>query len=83
MRKSGATREVTWPLIRKAAIDLLYTHGFNVMNLRQLSGAAGLQAGSLYNYFNSGVFGGIGLAREGETLGGIYRELKALRKKDA
>lgn len=53
MRKSGATREVTWPLIRKAAIDLLYTHGFNVMNLRQLSGAAGLQAGSLYNYFDS------------------------------
>lgn len=53
MRKSGATREVTWPLIRKAAIDLLYAHGFNVMNLRQLSSAAGLQAGSLYNYFSS------------------------------
>jgi hypothetical protein len=35
----------------------------------------------LYNYLNSGVIGGIGLAREGETLGGIYRELMDLRKK--
>lgn len=33
----------------------------------------------LYNYLNSGVIGGIGLAREGETLGGIYRELQGLR----
>ncbi len=37
----------------------------------------------LYNYLNSGVIGGIGLMREGETLGGIYRELMAFRKKDA
>ena len=36
----------------------------------------------LYNYLNSGVIGGIGLAREGETLGGVYRELMALRNKD-
>ncbi len=34
-----------------------------------------------YNYLNSGVIGGIGLAREGETLGHVYRELMALRKK--
>lgn len=33
----------------------------------------------LYNYLNSGVIGGIGLAREGETLGHLYRELQALR----
>ena len=33
----------------------------------------------IYNYLNSGVIGGIGLAREGETLGGVYRELMALR----
>jgi uncharacterized protein (TIRG00374 family) len=37
----------------------------------------------LYNYLNSGIIGGIGLAREGETLGSIYRELMALRKKQA
>ncbi len=36
-----------------------------------------------YNYLNSGVIGGIGLAREGETLGHVYRELMALRKKEA
>lgn len=53
MRKAGSSREQTWPLIRKAAIELLYTHGFEKMNLRQLSVAAGLHAGSLYNYFES------------------------------
>ncbi|MEW5938682.1 MAG: lysylphosphatidylglycerol synthase transmembrane domain-containing protein [Chloroflexota bacterium] len=36
----------------------------------------------LYNYLNSGVVGFIGLSREGETLGGVYRELMALRKKE-
>lgn len=35
----------------------------------------------LYNYLNSGVIGGIGLAREGETLGGIYRQILQLRTK--
>jgi uncharacterized protein (TIRG00374 family) len=28
-----------------------------------------------YNYLNSGVIGGLGLAREGQTLSGIYRQL--------
>jgi len=36
----------------------------------------------LYNYINSGVIGGIGLAREGETLSGIYKQLMNLRNKD-
>jgi len=36
----------------------------------------------LYNYLNSGVIGFIGLSREGETLGSVYRELMALRKKE-
>jgi uncharacterized protein (TIRG00374 family) len=35
--------------------------------------------GRLYNYINSGVIGGIGLAREGQTLSGIYEQLKNLR----
>jgi hypothetical protein len=35
--------------------------------------------GRLYNYLNSGVIGGIGLAREGQTLSGIYEQLKSLR----
>lgn len=33
----------------------------------------------LYNYINSGVVGGIGLMREGQTLSGIYQQLKELR----
>lgn len=37
--------------------------------------------GRLYNYINSGVIGGIGLLREGQTLSGIYAELKALRSR--
>jgi uncharacterized protein (TIRG00374 family) len=35
----------------------------------------------LYNYFNSGVVGGIGLMREGQTLSGVYEQLKNLRVK--
>jgi len=35
----------------------------------------------LYNYINSTVIGGVGLAREGETLSGIYEQLKNLRVK--
>jgi glycosyltransferase 2 family protein len=37
--------------------------------------------GRLYNYINSGVIGGIGLLREGQTLSGIYEQLKNLRLK--
>lgn len=37
--------------------------------------------GRLYNYVNSGVIGGIGLLREGQTLSGIYEQLKNLRSK--
>lgn len=35
----------------------------------------------LYNYLNSGVIGGIGLMREGQTLSGIYQQLMNLRNK--
>src|SRR5215216_1765851 len=38
--------------------------------------------GRLYNYVNSGVVGGIGLLREGQTLSGIYEQLKNVRLKD-
>src|SRR5215212_3125036 len=36
----------------------------------------------LYNYVNSGVIGGIGLLREGQTLSGVYEQLKNLRSKE-
>jgi uncharacterized protein (TIRG00374 family) len=35
--------------------------------------------GRFYNYFNSIVIGGIGLLREGQTLSGVYEQLKTLR----
>ena len=38
--------------------------------------------GRLYNYINSGVIGGIGLLREGQTLSGIYEQLKNFRTKN-
>jgi AcrR family transcriptional regulator len=54
MRTVGSSREVTWPAIRKAGIELFYRHGFEAMNLRELAREAGLKgAGSLYNYFDS------------------------------
>jgi uncharacterized protein (TIRG00374 family) len=37
--------------------------------------------GRLYNYINSGVIGGIGLLREGQTLSGIYGQLKDFRSR--
>ena len=37
--------------------------------------------GRLYNYINSGVVGGIGLLREGQTLSGVYEQLKNFRAK--
>lgn len=37
--------------------------------------------GRLYNYLNSGVIGGIGLMREGQTLSAIYRDLMNFRNK--
>jgi len=37
----------------------------------------------LYNYINSGVIGGIGLVREGQTLSGVYEQLKRFRSKES
>lgn len=42
--------------------------------------AAALTA-RFYNYLNSGVIGGIGLMREGQTLTGVYQQIKDFRKK--
>ena len=37
--------------------------------------------GRFYNYLNSGVIGGLGLLREGQTLSGVYEQLKNFRSK--
>ena len=34
----------------------------------------------LYNYLNSGILGGIGLMREGQTLSGVYQQILNFRK---
>lgn len=39
--------------------------------------------GRLYNYINSGVIGGIGLLREGQTLSGVYQQLKSFRSRES
>lgn len=36
----------------------------------------------LYNYLNSGILGGIGLIREGQTLSGVYQQILNFRKKE-
>jgi len=62
--------------------DLAITLALNLLTNDMSTSAAVALTTRLYNYLNSGIIGGIGLLREGETLGGIYRELIALRKKD-
>jgi hypothetical protein len=37
--------------------------------------------GRLYNYLSTTIIGVIGLASEGETLSGIYQQLKEFRTK--
>ena len=54
---------------------------FLITNDRSTSFAVAV-VGRLYNYLNSGVIGGIGLAREGETLSGVYKQLMNLRNKE-
>jgi uncharacterized protein (TIRG00374 family) len=36
----------------------------------------------LYNYLNSGIIGGIGFMREGQTLSGVYQQLMNLKSKE-
>ena len=48
----------------------------------QSTALAAALAARLYNYLNSGVIGGIGLLREGQTLTGIYQQIKDFRKKE-
>ena len=39
--------------IREAGVRLIYEHGYEGMNLRQLADAVGIQAGSLYNHIHT------------------------------
>ena len=53
MRKAGTSGAITRQAIREAAIELIATHGFESMSLRDLAAKCGIKAGSLYNYFGS------------------------------
>jgi AcrR family transcriptional regulator len=52
-RPFNADAKATWRTIRAAGVRLLFKHGFEAMNLRQLAADSGLKPGSLYNYFES------------------------------
>jgi AcrR family transcriptional regulator len=52
-RPFNADAKATWRTIRATGIKLLFKHGFEAMNLRQLAAASELTPGSLYNYFDS------------------------------
>lgn len=52
-RPFNADAKATWRTIYLKGIKLLFKHGFEAMNLRQLAADAGLTPGSLYNYFDS------------------------------
>lgn len=68
-------------------LELIYRHGYEGMNLRQLAAAVGLQQGSLYNHFRSKQdllvhlyerHMGALLAALDDELAGIERPLKQL-----
>src|SRR5690606_28366705 len=53
LRTTGSNRDETWRRVRSAGVELLFEHGYEVMNTRQLAEAAELKPGSLYYYFRS------------------------------
>jgi AcrR family transcriptional regulator len=53
VRKAGSNGAATTRAIREAAIRLIERHGFEAMSLRMLADSVGIQAGSLYNHFES------------------------------
>jgi AcrR family transcriptional regulator len=46
----GSSGPKTLEAIRKAGLRLIYEHGYEGMNLRQLAAAVGIKQGSLYNH---------------------------------
>ena len=52
-RTKGSSGAKTKAAIHAAGRALIYKHGYEGMNLRQLADAVGLQQGSLYNHFPS------------------------------
>lgn len=49
----SAPKASTAELIRSAAIDLFFEHGYEATSLRAIAGEVGIQVGSLYNHLTS------------------------------
>jgi len=49
----SAPKASTAELIRSAAIDLFFEHGYEATSLRAIAGEVGIQVGSLYNHLSS------------------------------
>ena len=47
------SRTPTAELIREAAVDLFFEHGYEATSLRAIAGQVGIQVGSLYNHLTS------------------------------
>ncbi|MEN3929479.1 TetR/AcrR family transcriptional regulator [Microvirga sp. W0021] len=52
-RTAGSSGVKTLETIKKAALRLIYEHGYDAMTLRGLANKVGIQQGSLYNYFKT------------------------------
>jgi len=52
-RTRGSSGPKTMQAIREAGVRLIYQHGYEGMNLRQLAQQVGIQAGSLYNHIST------------------------------
>jgi AcrR family transcriptional regulator len=52
-RTVGSYGPKTLEAIRKAGLRLIYEHGYEGMNLRQLAAAVGIKQGSLYNHIDT------------------------------
>jgi AcrR family transcriptional regulator len=52
-RTAGSDGKKTRAAIHAKALELIVRHGFEALTMRQLAGAAGLQAGALYHYYPS------------------------------
>src|SRR5207344_2443537 len=52
-RTIGSHGPRTMEAIRKAALRLIFEHGYAAMSLRQLAAEVGIQSGSLYNHIST------------------------------
>lgn len=51
--RGGTAGAKTADAIRRAAVELFYSHGYESASLREIAGVVGIQVGSLYNHIPS------------------------------